>query len=794
MPLTRSIQVIVPCDLFPLIFLMRNPFLTFRAPTRKTGDYLVSKFVKKDNFSSLRLARAYTFSTRSTAVSQFSLLSLSQRSFQSLKINKGIPEKHKIPLISSKQFSVTSKRSQNGSSGSNSDANGRKNGQKNDDSKKKGLNGNDPKKVFEIALNGNTILGGILVAYILYNVLSPNANMQEITWQDFRQQFLDKGLVERLVVVNRNMVRVILRGGVASGSGQYYFSIGSIDSFDRKLEDAQRQLGIPPSEFVPVAYHDEVSVLATLLSFAPTLLIIGSVIYLSRRASGAAGGGQGGIFGIGKSRAKMFNHETDIKIKFADVAGVDEAKEEIMEFVKFLKNPKFYERLGAKIPRGAILSGPPGTGKTLLAKATAGEANVPFLSVSGSEFLEMFVGVGPSRVRDLFATARKNAPCIIFIDEIDAIGKARGRGGQFGSNDERESTLNQLLVEMDGFTSSEHIVVFAGTNRPDVLDPALLRPGRFDRQITIDRPDIGGREQIFKVHLKRIKAADNIDLIAKRLAVLTSGFTGADIMNVCNEGALIAARSNSNEVQMVHFEQAIERVTAGLEKKSRVLSPEEKNTVAHHEAGHAVAGWFMEYVDPLLKVSIIPRAQALGYASYLPKDQYLMSRGQILDQMGMALAGRVSEEIFFGPEKITSGASDDFQKVTRMAQAYVTQYGMSPTVGTIAYPIDTRETVQKPFSEATAQMIDEEIRKLVKHAYERTKKLLLEHKQGLENIAQRLLQKEVITYNEVETILGPRPYAYKHLNISELMRQSEYKNDHDPRNPPIPPSPQQPSA
>ncbi|EPX72779.1 m-AAA protease [Schizosaccharomyces octosporus yFS286] len=676
-----------------------------------------------------------------------------------------------VPKLASRDFHQSSRLSQNNSSKPDPNSKDKGEDKKNDDKKKNDWGGDGNKKVFEVALNGNTILGSILVTYILYNVLSPGANMQEITWQDFRQQFLDKGLVERLIVVNQNRVRVILRGGMPNASGQYYFSIGSVESFDRKLEAAQKELGIPSSEYVPVAYHDEVSLLGTLLSFAPTLLIIGSVIYLSRRASGAAGGGQGGIFGIGKSRAKMFNHETDIKTKFADVAGVDEAKEEIMEFVKFLKDPAFYERLGAKIPRGAILSGPPGTGKTLLAKATAGEANVPFLSVSGSEFLEMFVGVGPSRVRDLFATARKNAPCIIFVDEIDAIGKSRGRGGQFGSNDERESTLNQLLVEMDGFTPSEHIVVFAGTNRPDVLDPALLRPGRFDRQVHIDRPDIGGREQIFKVHLQRIKAFDDRNIVAKRLSVLTSGFTGADIMNVCNEGALIAARGGSDSVQMVHFEQAIERVTAGLEKKSRVLSPEEKNTVAHHEAGHAVAGWFMEYVDPLLKVSIIPRAQALGYASYLPKDQYLMSKGQILDQMGMALAGRVSEEVFFGTDKITSGASDDFQKVTRMAQAYVTQFGMSPSVGTISYPMDSRESVQKPFSEATAQIIDEEIRKLVKFAYERTRNLLIEHKEGLENIAKRLLEKEVITYSEVEGILGPRPYAHRHMDISGIMRQ-----------------------
>lgn len=527
---------------------------------------------------------------------------------------------------------------------------------------------------FTFKVNPNSVLPIAFTAYVLYKAMSPSENARDITWQEFRSTFLDRGLVDRLVVVNRNRVKVYLRpdapGQIPGTLGHpygmtYSFSIGSVDAFERKLDDAQIELGIPGSERIPVSYRDEVNVLGTLLHFAPTLLLVGVLVYMARK--GGASAGQG-IFGVGKSKAKLFNQETDIAVKFKDVAGMDEAKVEIMEFVKFLKNPAAYEKLGAKIPKGAILSGPPGTGKTLLAKATAGEAGVPFLSVSGSEFVEMFVGVGASRVRDLFASAKKHAPCIIFVDEIDAIGKARGKGGQFGGNDERESTLNQLLVEMDGFGSHEHVVVLAGTNRPDVLDEALMRPGRFDRHIAIDRPDIKGRSDIFKVHLRPIKTDEDIPKLAQKLAALTPGFSGADIHNVCNEAALIAARHNGETVVEQDFEAAIERVIVGLEKKSKVLSPEEKKTVAYHEAGHAVAGWYLEHADPLLKVSIIPRGVgALGYAQYLPKDQYLYSTQQLMDRMCMTLGGRVSEHIFFGI--VTTGAQDDLQKVTKMAYA-----------------------------------------------------------------------------------------------------------------------------
>ncbi|KAG0231457.1 AAA ATPase afg3 [Mortierella sp. GBA43] len=532
-----------------------------------------------------------------------------------------------------------------------------------------GNNGGDP-KFFTMTLNPGTVLPVAFTSYVLYKAMSPSDMSREITWQDFRSTFLDRGLVDRLVVLNRNRVKVYLR---QDGSGSlthphgttYTFSIGSVDAFERKLDDAQAELGIPGSERIPVSYRDEINLLSTLVHFAPTLILVGVLVYMAKKGPG--GSGQG-IFGVGKSKAKLFNQEADIAVKFKDVAGMDEAKVEIMEFVKFLKNPAAYEKLGAKIPKGAILSGPPGTGKTLLAKATAGEAGVPFLSVSGSEFVEMFVGVGASRVRDLFASAKKHAPCIIFVDEIDAIGKARGKGGQFGGNDERESTLNQLLVEMDGFGSNEHVVVLAGTNRPDVLDDALMRPGRFDRHIAIDRPDIKGRGDIFRVHLRPIKTDEDIPKLAQKLAALTPGFSGADIHNVCNEAALIAARHNQETVKESDFEAAIERVIVGLEKKSKVLSPEEKKTVAYHEAGHAVAGWYLEHADPLLKVSIIPRGVgALGYAQYLPKDQYLYSTQQLMDRMCMTLGGRVSEHIFFGT--ITTGAQDDLQKVTKMAYA-----------------------------------------------------------------------------------------------------------------------------
>ncbi|KAJ5439379.1 Mitochondrial respiratory chain complexes assembly protein YTA12 [Penicillium daleae] len=645
---------------------------------------------------------------------------------------------------------------------------GKENEKENKDQKKKKQDqGSSSPRVFEFRFDPASFLVTAFVTYYVYRSFFPGESTgREITWEEFRSNYLDKGLVEKLTVANGHRVRVDLNREVVNqaypdSAGQpvthVYFSIGSVDSFERKLEQAQYELGIPNHERIPVAYVDEVPWGSALLSFAPTLLLIGGIYWFSRRGGGA--GGQSGIFGIGKSRAKRFNHETDVKIKFSDVAGMDEAKVEIMEFVSFLKQPERFQRLGAKIPRGAILSGPPGTGKTLLAKATAGESGVPFYSVSGSEFVEMFVGVGPSRVRDLFANARKNTPCIIFIDEIDAIGKSRSKSNFGGGNDERESTLNQILTEMDGFNTSEQVVVLAGTNRPDVLDKALMRPGRFDRHITIDRPTLDGRKQIFRVHLKKIVTDENMDFLEGRLAALTPGFAGADIANCVNEAALVAARENADKVVIRHFEQAIERVIGGLEKKSLVLSPEEKRTVAYHEAGHAICGWYFRWADPLLKVSIIPRGQgALGYAQYLPAggDTYLMNVNQLMDRMAMTLGGRVSEELHF--DTVTSGASDDFNKVTRMATAMVTKFGMSKKLGYIHYEDDSSQQFQKPFSEDTARTIDAEVRRIIEEAYKQCHDLLSSRKKEIGMVAEELLSKEVLGRDDLIRLLGPREW------------------------------------
>merc|ERR1719195_1621566 len=637
-----------------------------------------------------------------------------------------------------------------------------------------GGGGNNDEQKRQLLKTYGAAAATILALYLLNDQMG----YREITWKDFVGQYLSKNRVERLAVVNNKWVNVILKDTTnSSGSGnpsmeKLWFAIGSVDTFERNLETAQMELQLDASQYVPIIYKTEVDS-SKIFGMLPTLMIVGLVLWSFSRMPGMMGGrpgagrgGRGGPMGGGmfggmsESTAKVVN-PSEIKVAFKDVAGCEEAKIEIMEFVNFLKNPQQYLDLGAKIPKGAILTGPPGTGKTLLAKATAGEANVPFISVSGSEFLEMFVGVGPARVRDMFALARKNAPCILFIDEIDAVGRKRG-GRNFGGQSEAENTLNQLLVEMDGFnTGSTNVIVLAATNRVDILDKALMRPGRFDRQIYVPAPDIKGRASIFKVHLGTLKTELDKEDLAKKMAALTPGFTGADIANVANEAALIAARELAEFIVLKHFEAAIERVVAGMEKKTNVLSPEEKKTVAYHEAGHAVCGWFLEYADPLLKVSIIPRGKGLGYAMYLPKDQYLYTKEQLYDRMCMTLGGRAAEQIFF--QRITTGAQDDLQKVTKSAYAQITQYGMNENAGNVSFeqPQQGEMVFDKPYSESTSQLIDEEAKKMINSAMERTLNLLTDKKEQVEKVALRLLDKEVLNREDMIDLLGPRPFKEK---------------------------------
>lgn len=692
----------------------------------------------------------------------------------------------------------------------------------------------------ESFLRSALLLGLGAAALALMDDIKPG---REINWQEFVTQLLENGMVDRIVVSNKNIARVVLRpslgpnngqaatgefstgggtrgaeggafgwsasggennsgssrrgdlqqysdsssgsGGSVSGavggehiakdspfarypslgspspahSAPYFFNIGTVETFERKLEEAQRELGISPRDFIPVIYVNETSWGNELLRFVPTLMLIGAMMYMMRGAAGGmgGGGGPGNIFKIGRSNAKRVNKE-NVSTSFADVAGCDEAKKEIMEFVEFLKNPKRFTDLGAKIPRGALLCGPPGTGKTLLAKATAGEASVPFFSISGSDFVEMFVGVGPSRVRDLFKEARENAPCILFIDEIDAVGRQRGRGGMSGGNDERENTLNQLLVEMDGFDSTTNVVVLAGTNRVDILDQALTRPGRFDRQIQVDKPDIKGRKEIFEIYLKNLTLDGDVKDYSGRLAALTPGFVGADIANICNEAAIMAARKDKSKVEISDFESATDRVIGGLESR-KIMSPEEKRVVAYHEAGHAVAGWNLEFADPLLKVTIVPRGSgALGYAQYLPKELFLRTRDQILDIVCMALAGRASEQVNFG--RVTTGAADDLRRVTQIVYQMVQVYGMNEKVGQVAFPKEDGQWPQdRLYSNATAEVMDEEVRQIVEEAYNRTLELMEEHKAQVQLVAELLMEKETITNMDIAEIIGARPYS-----------------------------------
>lgn len=615
----------------------------------------------------------------------------------------------------------------------------------------------------------------IAIVLIGTQYLRPGSDAIKSTKKDFMEEMYAKGDVARIVEVrNKLLVRVYLKP--ESLSKPYYtdkfkaaatrqnelgphfeFKVTDWNSWNTELKEFQKAKELPTLSSDAV---DEEQWLGPALNILVTigLFVLLFVIMMRKMGGGAGAGGPGGIFNIGKSKATLFDKDLKVNVTFSDVAGLDEAKVEVMEIVDFLKNPKKYTALGGKIPKGALLVGPPGTGKTLLAKAMAGEAKVPYFSLSGSDFVEMFVGVGASRVRDLFKQAREKAPCIIFIDEIDAIGRARGRNAMM-SNDERENTLNQLLVEMDGFGGDTGIIILAATNRPDVLDSALLRPGRFDRQISIDRPDLVGREQIFKVHLKPIKVSQSLDI--HKLAEQTPGFAGADIANVCNEAALIAARKNKEGVGMEDFQDAIDRVIGGLEKKNKIISPEEKEIIAYHEAGHAICGWYLEHAYPLLKVTIVPRGTAaLGYAQYTPKEQYLYNTDQLNDQICMTLGGRAAEEIFFS--KISTGASNDLQQITRIAYSMVTVYGMNDKVGNISYYDPTQDqTFTKPYSEETGKMIDTEVRLIVENAYTRTLELLKTRKMEVEILAKALLEKEVLFQSDVEGLIGKRPFGEK---------------------------------
>ncbi|XP_074367723.1 ATP-dependent zinc metalloprotease FTSH 8, mitochondrial-like isoform X3 [Apium graveolens] len=645
--------------------------------------------------------------------------------------------------------------------------------------------------------NQNVVTAILFIGFVLASLFMSPREQKQISFQEFRNKLLEPGLVDHIVVSNKSVAKVYVKSPQANtnmtndeihdGSGindrgeqgqyKYYFTIGSIDSFEEKLEEAQEALGIDPHQYLPVTYVSDLNWVQELARIAPSAVLLGVLLFMGKKMQGGMGvggpGGKGarGIFNIGKANITKLDKNAKNKVFFKDVAGCDEAKQEIMEFVHFLKHPKKYEELGAKIPKGALLVGPPGTGKTLLAKATAGESGVPFLSISGSDFMEMFVGVGPARVRSLFQEARQCAPSIIFIDEIDAIGRARGRGGFSGGNDERESTLNQLLVEMDGFGTTAGVVVLAGTNRPDILDKALLRPGRFDRQIAIDKPDIKGREQIFRIYLNKLKLDEDPSYYSERLAALTPGFAGADIANVCNEAALVAARNETTLIKMEHFEAAIDRVIGGLEKKNRVISKLERKTVAYHESGHAVAGWFLEHAEPLLKVTIVPRGTAaLGFAQYVPNENLLMTKEQLFDMTCMTLGGRAAEQVLIG--RISTGAQNDLEKVTKMTYAQVAVYGFSDKVGLLSFPQrDDAMELTKPYSSKTAAIIDNEVREWVGKAYDRTVQLIEGHKEHVARIAELLLEKEVLHQDDLVKILGERPFTSSEPTNYDVFRR-----------------------
>lgn len=629
------------------------------------------------------------------------------------------------------------------------------------------------------------LIGIVLIAL---NILSFSEGQNEPITQSRLKSMIADNAVEKVVIIsNQNRAHVYIfkeklqesaykdakkPSGFSNNRFNYWLKIGSVDSFVAFLQDTKNEIGIETN----VVYTEKGKIMENILSFILPIIIIAFIwIIIMRRVGGGAGGPGAQIFNIGKSKATLFDQNSRVDITFADVAGLDEAKEEVMEVVDFLKNPKKYTSLGGKIPKGVLLVGPPGTGKTLLAKAVAGEAGVPFFSMSGSDFVEMFVGVGASRVRDLFKQAREKAPCIVFIDEIDAIGRARGRGGFQGGNDERENTLNQLLVEMDGFSTDKGVILMAATNRPDVLDSALLRPGRFDRQISIDRPDLKGRAAIFNVHLKNIKCSEEIN--AEVLAEMTPGFAGAEIANLCNEAALIAARRNKKSIDLDDFNYALDKVIGGLEKKNKIISPDEKKIIAYHEAGHALCGWHLEHAMPLLKVTIVPRGvAALGYAQYLPKEQYIIRTEQLLDQMCMTFGGRAAEQVVFN--KISTGAQNDLDRVTKMAYDMITIYGMDNSVGQVSFYGMSQDAFQRPYSDQTATLIDNQVRQLVESQYQRAQQLLTEKRDQLEILANALLDKEVLLKSDVIRLIGARPFNTEEIAQEGLDPMLEGVGDH----------------
>jgi ATP-dependent metalloprotease FtsH len=622
---------------------------------------------------------------------------------------------------------------------------------------------------------------GVVIVILLFIVFYGNdfsSRQIEVSQNKFFQDMLVKGDVEDVVIVNKSIARIRVNSDSAATldrykdpkTGQAYFpdkkmkgpqffvTVPSIDHFLSSMEKAQDEAGISKEKQISARSIEETNWVSDQLPWLlPILLMVVIWIIMMRRMGGSSGGGPGQIFNIGKSKATLFDKDTHVNITFNDVAGLDGAKMEVMEIVDFLKNSKKYTDLGAKIPKGALLVGPPGTGKTLLAKAVAGEAKVPFFSLSGSDFVEMFVGVGASRVRDLFRQAKEKAPCIIFIDEIDAIGRARGKSASAGANDERENTLNQLLTEMDGFGTNSGVIILAATNRADILDRALMRAGRFDRQIYVDMPDLNERKDIFKVHLKKIKIDESveIDFLAKQ----TPGFSGADIANICNEAALIAARSNKKVVQKQDFLDAVDRVIAGLEKKNKIITPQEKRVIAFHEAGHATVSWMLEHASPLVKVTIVPRGKSLGAAWYLPEERQITTLDQIMDEMCAALGGRAAEEIIFG--KVSTGALSDLEKITKQAYACIVYYGLNDKIGNISYYDSSGQSefsFGKPYSETTAKSIDEEVKKMTDIAYAKTKQILTINKDKLTMLAEKLLEKEVIFKEDLEEIFGKRPF------------------------------------